>query len=166
MRGMISLLHKGKESTDNTSDWRPVVPLDAANQLLGHMVNQRLRHIVEKAGISPRVRRPLRSTTVIATISSTPKGFAARGNSALPCMGASCSRRESHSASITPRQFSESIQPALGRQSKVGSMPTRCSTQPDRSFAFIKSDMFCRIHLFFRETERPQSDREKKTWLR
>ena len=48
---MISLLHKGKESTDNTSDWRPVVLLDAVNQLLGHIVNQRLRDIVEKAGI-------------------------------------------------------------------------------------------------------------------
>ena len=51
MNGTIRLLHKGGESDDKPKDWRPVVLLNCTNQLVMHVLNARLRTIVEKAGI-------------------------------------------------------------------------------------------------------------------
>jgi len=51
MSGVISLLHKGGETADRPSDWRPVVLLNSTNQLIMHILNSRLRNIVERAGL-------------------------------------------------------------------------------------------------------------------
>jgi len=51
MNGTISLLHKGGVTDDKPQDWRPVVLLNCTNQLVMHILNARLRGIVEKAGI-------------------------------------------------------------------------------------------------------------------
>ena len=51
MNGTIRLLHKGGVTDDRPQDWRPVVLLNCANQLVMHILNARLRNIVEKAGI-------------------------------------------------------------------------------------------------------------------
>ena len=51
MNGTISLLHKGGVTDDKPQDWRPVVLLNCTNQLVMHILNARLRNIVEKAGI-------------------------------------------------------------------------------------------------------------------
>ena len=51
MNGTISLLHKGGITDDKPQDWRPVVLLNCTNQLVMHILNARLRGIVEKAGI-------------------------------------------------------------------------------------------------------------------
>ena len=51
MNGTIRLLHKGGDTVDLMSDWRPVVLLNVCNQLIMHVVNNRLRTIVEKGGI-------------------------------------------------------------------------------------------------------------------
>ena len=51
MNGTISLLHKGGDSDDRPRDWRPVVLLNCTNQLVMHILNARLREIVERAGI-------------------------------------------------------------------------------------------------------------------
>jgi hypothetical protein len=51
MNGTISLLHKGGTTDDKPQDWRPVVLLNCTNQLVMHILNARLRSIVEKAGI-------------------------------------------------------------------------------------------------------------------
>ena len=44
-------LHKGGTTDDKPQDWRPVVLLNCTNQLVMHILNARLRGIVEKAGI-------------------------------------------------------------------------------------------------------------------
>ena len=46
-----TMLHKGGVTEDRPQDWRPVVLLNCANQLVMHILNARLRNIVEKAGI-------------------------------------------------------------------------------------------------------------------
>jgi hypothetical protein len=51
MNGTIRLLHKGGVTDDRPQDWRPVVLLNCTNQLVMHILNARLRSIVEKAGI-------------------------------------------------------------------------------------------------------------------
>ena len=51
MEGHISLLHKGGSTSDKASDWRPVVLLNCTNQLIMHVLNARLREIVERANI-------------------------------------------------------------------------------------------------------------------
>ena len=51
MNGTIRLLHKGSDSDERPKDWRPVVLLNSTNQLVMHVINTRLRNIVEKAGI-------------------------------------------------------------------------------------------------------------------
>jgi hypothetical protein len=51
MEGHISLLHKGGSTSDKASDWRPVVLLNCTNQLIMHVLNARLRDIVERANI-------------------------------------------------------------------------------------------------------------------
>ena len=51
MNGTVSLLHKGGVTDDKPQDWRPVVLLNCTNQLVMHILNARLRGIVEKAGI-------------------------------------------------------------------------------------------------------------------
>ena len=65
MEGHISLLHKGGNTSDKASDWRPVVLLNCTNQLIMHVLNARLRDIVERADIlepgqvkSPKRRFP------------------------------------------------------------------------------------------------------------
>ena len=47
----IHLLHKGGATDDKPQDWRPVVLLNCTNQLVMHILNARLRNIVEKACI-------------------------------------------------------------------------------------------------------------------
>ena len=51
MNGTISLLHKGGDTDDRPRDWRPVVLLNCTNQLVMHILNARLRELVERAGI-------------------------------------------------------------------------------------------------------------------
>ena len=51
MNGTIRLLHKGGVTDDRPQDRRPVVLLNCTNQLVMHILNARLRSIVEKAGI-------------------------------------------------------------------------------------------------------------------
>ena len=51
MEGHISMLHKGGNTSDKASDWRPVVLLNCTNQLIMHVINARLRDIVEQADI-------------------------------------------------------------------------------------------------------------------
>ena len=51
MEGHISLLHKGGTTSDKASDWRPVVLLNCTNQLIMHVLNAKLRDIVELADI-------------------------------------------------------------------------------------------------------------------
>jgi hypothetical protein len=51
MNGTIRLLHKGGVTDDRPQDWRQVVLLNCTNQLVMHILNARLRSIVEKAGI-------------------------------------------------------------------------------------------------------------------
>jgi hypothetical protein len=51
MNGTISLLHKAGVTDDRPQDWRPVVLLNCTNQLVMHILNERLRSIVGKAGI-------------------------------------------------------------------------------------------------------------------
>ena len=51
MNGTIRLLHKGGVTDDRPQDWRPVVLLNCTNQLVMHILNVRLRSIVDKAGI-------------------------------------------------------------------------------------------------------------------
>jgi len=51
MEGHISLLHKGGTTSDKASDWRPVVLLNCTNQLIMHVLNARLRDIVERSDI-------------------------------------------------------------------------------------------------------------------
>jgi hypothetical protein len=51
MNGTIRLLHKGGVTDDRPQDWRPVVLRNCTNQLVMHILNARLRNIVEKAGI-------------------------------------------------------------------------------------------------------------------
>ena len=51
MNGIIRLLHKGGSSDDKPQDCRPVVLLNCTNQLVMHILNDRLRNIVEKAVI-------------------------------------------------------------------------------------------------------------------
>ena len=51
MEGHISLLDKGGSTSDKASDWRPVVLLNCTNQLIMHVLNARLREIVERADI-------------------------------------------------------------------------------------------------------------------
>ena len=51
MNGTIRLLHKGGVTEDRPQDWRPVVLLNCANQLVMHILNAMLRNIVEKAVI-------------------------------------------------------------------------------------------------------------------
>ena len=51
MEGHTSLLHRGGSTSDKASDWRPVVLLNCTNQLIKHVLNARLRDIVERADI-------------------------------------------------------------------------------------------------------------------
>ena len=51
MNGTISLLHKGGDTDDQPRDWRPVVLLNCTNQIVMHILNSRLREVVEKAGM-------------------------------------------------------------------------------------------------------------------
>ena len=51
MNGTISLLHKGGDTDDRPRDWRPVVLLNCTNQIVMHILNSRLREVVERAGI-------------------------------------------------------------------------------------------------------------------
>ena len=51
MEGHISMLHKGGKTSDKAGDWRPVVLLNCTNQLIMHVLNARLRDIVERADI-------------------------------------------------------------------------------------------------------------------
>ena len=57
--GAIRLLHKGGVTDDRPQDWRPVVLLSCTNQLVMHILNDRLRNIVEKSRHSRtgRIRR-------------------------------------------------------------------------------------------------------------
>ena len=50
MLGRIRMLHKGGSTAHKPSDWRPVVLLNTVNQLVMHILNQRLKGIVEKEG--------------------------------------------------------------------------------------------------------------------
>ena len=50
MQGRVRLLHKGGDTCTKPSDWRPVVLLNCTNQLVMHILNQRLRDIVERSG--------------------------------------------------------------------------------------------------------------------
>ena len=50
MRGMISLLHKGKESTDNTSDWRPVAQGSVLSPLLFIVFINALLRVLTQTG--------------------------------------------------------------------------------------------------------------------
>ena len=49
--GTIVLLHKNGDTTDKSSDWRPVVLLNTLSQLVDHVLESRLRRIVEQCGI-------------------------------------------------------------------------------------------------------------------
>ena len=51
LNGTITLLHKGGDTMHLPSDYRPVVLLNSTNQLIAHVINSRLRNIVERAGI-------------------------------------------------------------------------------------------------------------------
>ena len=51
MNDTIRLLHKGGVTDDKPQDWLPEVLLNCTNQLVMHILNARLRSIVEKAGI-------------------------------------------------------------------------------------------------------------------
>jgi hypothetical protein len=51
MNGTIRLLHKGGVTDDKPQDCRAVVLLNCINQLVMHILNARLRSIVERAGI-------------------------------------------------------------------------------------------------------------------
>ena len=51
LNGTISLLHKGGDTLNLPSDFRPVVLLNSINQLISHVINHRLQNIVERAGI-------------------------------------------------------------------------------------------------------------------
>jgi hypothetical protein len=57
MNGTICLLHKGGVTDDRPQDWRPVVLLNCTNHLVMHILNARLRSIVEKAGILDRANQ-------------------------------------------------------------------------------------------------------------
>ena len=50
MQGRIRLLQKGGDTATKPSDWRPVVLLNCTSQLVMHILNQRLRTLVERAG--------------------------------------------------------------------------------------------------------------------
>ena len=50
MLGRIRMLHKGGSTAHKPSDWRPVVLLNTVNQLVMHILHQRLKGIVEKEG--------------------------------------------------------------------------------------------------------------------
>jgi len=50
MNGTTSQLHKGG-STNKTSDQRPVVLLNCGYQLLNHIINERLKRIVEQTNV-------------------------------------------------------------------------------------------------------------------
>jgi hypothetical protein len=50
MQGRIRLLHKGRDTSTKPSDLRPVVLLNCTNQLVMHILNQRLPNIVERSG--------------------------------------------------------------------------------------------------------------------
>ena len=50
MNGAISQLHK-EGSTNKTSDQRPVVLLNSGYQLLNHIINERLKRIVEQTNV-------------------------------------------------------------------------------------------------------------------
>ena len=47
-RGMISLLHKGGSTSDKTSDLLPIILLNSTNQLVSHIINERLTDVVER----------------------------------------------------------------------------------------------------------------------
>ena len=51
MNGTFRLLHKVGATDDRPQDWRPVVLLNCTNQLVMHIINARLKAIVERAGI-------------------------------------------------------------------------------------------------------------------
>ena len=48
LNGTVTMLHKGSDSTHLPNNWRPVVLLNSMNQLIGHVVESRLRQIVER----------------------------------------------------------------------------------------------------------------------
>jgi len=48
LNGTIRLLHTGGVTDDSPQNWRPVVLLNCTNQLVMHILNARLRSIVEK----------------------------------------------------------------------------------------------------------------------
>jgi len=50
MNSTIPQLHKGG-STNKTSDQRPVVLLNSGYQLLNHIINERLKRIVEQSNV-------------------------------------------------------------------------------------------------------------------
>jgi len=51
MNGTLSQLHKG-DSTNKTSDQRPVVLLSSGYQLLNYIINEQLKRIVKQANVS------------------------------------------------------------------------------------------------------------------
>ena len=48
LNGTIAMLYKGSDSTHLPNNWRPVVLLNSMNQLIGHVVEGRLRQIVDE----------------------------------------------------------------------------------------------------------------------
>ena len=49
--GTIALLHKGSDTTELFTDWRPIVLLNTVSQLVDHIIESRLRRILEENGI-------------------------------------------------------------------------------------------------------------------
>ena len=42
------ILHKGGSTSDKTSDLRPIILLNSTNQLVSHIINERLTDVVER----------------------------------------------------------------------------------------------------------------------
>ena len=51
LNGTVRLLHKGGETSDKPSDWRPIVLLNVSMQLVYHVINSRLTEITEKENL-------------------------------------------------------------------------------------------------------------------
>ena len=51
LNGTVSLLHKGGDTNDRPSDWRPIVLLNTCMQLVYHVINCRLTEITEKENL-------------------------------------------------------------------------------------------------------------------
>jgi hypothetical protein len=58
VHGVISLLHKGGETTILPSDWRPVVLMDSINQLLGSFLARNVA-VAQYASIKSALERTL-----------------------------------------------------------------------------------------------------------